>query len=123
MPNAKALWLRQTEAARIALVGDVRGREFLPDFARVVAEMRHGLHEVRVVFLDASDDILLRRFSETRRKHPLSGRGGAREAIRRERGRRKPSGRRLWGPERRRRAPPVEEPSGGAAGRWRRRGG
>ncbi|MGE5664593.1 MAG: RNase adapter RapZ [Deltaproteobacteria bacterium] len=73
------------EAARIALVGDVRGREFLPDLARVVSEMRRGRHEVRVVFLDASDDILLRRFSETRRRHPLSGRGGAKEAIRRER--------------------------------------
>ncbi|MGE5188542.1 MAG: RNase adapter RapZ [Gemmatimonadota bacterium] len=73
------------DAARIALVGDVRGREFLPDLARVVAEMRRGRHEVRVLFLDASDDMLLRRFSETRRRHPLSGRGGAKEAIRRER--------------------------------------
>jgi len=73
------------DAARIALVADVRGREFLPDFARVIEELRRGQHEVHVLFLDAADDVLLFRFSETRRKHPLSGKGGAKEAIRRER--------------------------------------
>lgn len=73
------------EQARIALVADVRGREFLPDFARVVDDMRKRGHGVQVLFLDADDEALVRRFSETRRKHPLGGRGGAREAIRRER--------------------------------------
>ena len=73
------------EAAQIALVADVRGREFLPDFARVIEELRHRGHDVKVLFLDAEDDVLLRRFSETRRKHPLAGPGGAKEAIRRER--------------------------------------
>ncbi len=73
------------ESARIALVADVRGREFLPDFSRVIEDLRRGRHDVHVLFLDAADDVLLRRFSETRRRHPLSGRGGAKEAIRRER--------------------------------------
>jgi UPF0042 nucleotide-binding protein len=73
------------EAAQIALVADVRGREFLPDFARVIEELRRRGHDVKVLFLDAEDDVLLRRFSETRRKHPLAGPGGAKEAIRRER--------------------------------------
>jgi RNase adapter protein RapZ len=73
------------ETIRIALVADVRGREFLPDFARVIEDLRRGRHEVHVLFLDAAEDVLLRRFSETRRKHPLPGRGGAKEAIRRER--------------------------------------
>ena len=73
------------EAAQIALVADVRGREFLPDFARVIEELRRQGHDVQVLFLDAGDDVLLRRFSETRRKHPLAGAGGAKEAIRRER--------------------------------------
>jgi UPF0042 nucleotide-binding protein len=74
------------DAARIALVADVRGREFLPDFARVIEELRRGRHDVRVLFLDAGDDVLLLRFSETRRKHPLAAKGGAKDAIRRERG-------------------------------------
>jgi len=73
------------ETARIALVADVRGREFLAGFSRVLEELRQGPHGVHVLFFDAGDDILLRRFSETRRKHPLAGKGGTQEAIRRER--------------------------------------
>ena len=73
------------ETARIALVADVRGREFLPDFAQVIEDLRKARHDVHVLFLDAGDDVLLMRFSETRRKHPLASRGGAKEAIRRER--------------------------------------
>ncbi len=66
-------------------MADVRGREFLPDFERVIEELRRGQHDVHVLFLDAADDVLLFRFSETRRKHPLAAKGGAKEAIRRER--------------------------------------
>lgn len=73
------------ETARIALVADVRGKEFLAGFSRVLEELRQGPHDVRVLFFDAGDDVLLRRFSETRRKHPLAGKGGTPEAIRRER--------------------------------------
>ncbi|MBI5420271.1 MAG: RNase adapter RapZ [Deltaproteobacteria bacterium] len=73
------------EGALIALVADVRGREFLPDFARVIEDLRREHHDVKVLFLDAEDDVLLRRYSETRRKHPLAGRGGAKESIARER--------------------------------------
>jgi UPF0042 nucleotide-binding protein len=73
------------ETARIALVADVRGREFLHDFAKVIEELRRGQHDVHVLFLDSADDVLLFRFSETRRKHPLAVKGGAKEAIRRER--------------------------------------
>jgi UPF0042 nucleotide-binding protein len=71
--------------AQIALVADVRGREFLSDFARVVEDLKRQGHAVQVLFLDTGDEELLRRFSETRRKHPLAVRGGAKEAIRRER--------------------------------------
>lgn len=74
------------ETSRIALVADVRGKEFLAGFSRVLEDLRRGPHGVHVLFFDAGDDVLLRRFSETRRKHPLAGRGGTKEAIRRERG-------------------------------------
>jgi len=73
------------EGARVALGVDIRGKEFLPDLARVVDELRGGSNEVHMLFLDAADEALLRRFSETRRLHPLAARGGAKEAIRRER--------------------------------------
>ncbi|MBI5904096.1 MAG: RNase adapter RapZ [Deltaproteobacteria bacterium] len=73
------------EGARVALGVDIRGKEFLPDLARVVDELRGGNSDVHMLFLDAADEALLRRFSETRRLHPLATRGGAKEAIRRER--------------------------------------
>ncbi len=70
--------------ARIAMGVDVRGVEFLPDLSRVLEELRDGKNDVQVLFLDAADDVLLRRFSETRRVHPVAARG-AKEAIRKER--------------------------------------
>ncbi|MGE5247206.1 MAG: RNase adapter RapZ [Verrucomicrobiota bacterium] len=72
------------DGARVALGVDIRGKEFLPDLARVVDQLRGGRNAVHVLFLDAADDALLRRFSETRRVHPLAARG-AKEAIRKER--------------------------------------
>jgi UPF0042 nucleotide-binding protein len=70
--------------ARVAMGVDVRGAEFLPDLSRVLEELRGGENDVRVLFLDAADEALLRRFSETRRRHPVPARG-AKEAIRKER--------------------------------------
>jgi UPF0042 nucleotide-binding protein len=60
---------------RIALGMDVRVRAFLDDTAPALARIRDSEtspREVRVLFLDASDDTLLRRFSESRRPHPLT---------------------------------------------------
>ena len=73
------------EEARVALGMDIRGQEFLPDLSRVLDELRAGRSAVHVLFLDAADEVLVRRFSETRRKHPLEVRGGALGAIRKER--------------------------------------
>jgi len=73
------------EGARIALGVDVRGKEFLPDLSRVLEELREGKSAIQVLFLDAADEVLVRRFSETRRRHPIAAREGAKEAIRRER--------------------------------------
>lgn len=73
------------EGVHIALGVDVRGKEFLPDLSRVLEELREERSAVRVLFLDAADEALVRRFSETRRRHPIAAREGAKEAIRRER--------------------------------------
>jgi RNase adapter protein RapZ len=73
------------EEARIALGMDVRGKEFLPHLSRVLEKLREEKSAVHVLFLDAPDEALVRRFSETRRRHPLAVREGAKEAIRRER--------------------------------------
>jgi len=71
--------------SRVALGVDIRAREFLTAFPDVLESLRSAGHWVRLVFLDASDDVLVRRFSETRRPHPLGQTGGPLSGIRRER--------------------------------------
>jgi RNase adapter protein RapZ len=75
----------QEEIRRIALGVDLRGGQFLQALPQVLSDMRGADHHVQVVFFDASDDVLLRRFSETRRPHPLAGEGSIQDGISRER--------------------------------------
>lgn len=73
------------EHTRLAFVIDVREGAFLKDAPQVLDEARRAGHQVEVLFLDASDEALTRRYSETRRRHPLSGAEGVAEGIARER--------------------------------------
>jgi UPF0042 nucleotide-binding protein len=75
----------QEDVARIALGVDLRGEQFLQSWPSVLAQMRSAGHRIQVLFFDASDDVLLRRFSETRRPHPLAGNGSIQDGISRER--------------------------------------
>ncbi|MBE2253502.1 MAG: RNase adapter RapZ [Myxococcus sp.] len=70
---------------RLAFVIDVREGEYLKDAPRVLDEARRAGHDVQVLFLDASDESLTRRYSETRRRHPLSGRGTVADGLATER--------------------------------------
>ena len=57
---------------RVALGIDARVRAFLGETSNVLALLENGgQRELQIIFLDASDETLLRRFSETRRRHPL----------------------------------------------------
>jgi len=70
---------------RVALVIDAREGRFLDALFDILVDLRREGHQVRMVFLDASDDALVRRFSESRRPHPLAPTGSALEGIRAER--------------------------------------
>ena len=70
---------------RIALGIDLREGYFFQHWPAVLVEMREAGHRVEVLFFDASDEVILRRFSETRRPHPLAGRAPVQEGIARER--------------------------------------
>lgn len=70
---------------RVALVIDVRGGEFLSSLFDVLVTLRGEGHAVKIVFLDASDETLIRRFSETRRPHPLAAGQSALTGIAAER--------------------------------------
>jgi UPF0042 nucleotide-binding protein len=70
---------------RIALGIDLRAGQFLHSWPDVLADLRAKGHRVEVLFLDADDEVLRRRFSETRRPHPLANEGPVQEGIARER--------------------------------------
>ena len=72
------------ESEQAAVGVDAREGEFLSSSREVFAALRKEGHQLEVLFLDADDDVLVRRFSETRRRHPLSG-DDLREGIARER--------------------------------------
>lgn len=84
----KFLALTETTAdiRRVALGIDARERVFLDRFQESVQRAQEAGHRVDVLFLDASDDVILRRFSETRRRHPLeTAQGSVAAGIARER--------------------------------------
>jgi UPF0042 nucleotide-binding protein len=70
---------------RVALVVDAREGSFLDGLFEILEDLRRDGHVVRVVFLDSSDEVLVRRFSESRRPHPLAPGGSAVAGIRTER--------------------------------------
>jgi UPF0042 nucleotide-binding protein len=70
---------------RIAVVTDVRAPGFAEEFPRLIAEIDRARIEPTLLFLEASDEVLVRRFSETRRPHPLAPDKAVIEGILRER--------------------------------------
>lgn len=85
IPRFIELCERSEEMGRAALGVDSRSRKFLDELPRALDEVRKLGHRVEVIFLDASDEALVRRFSETRRPHPLAHDGNVAAAIQRER--------------------------------------
>jgi UPF0042 nucleotide-binding protein len=72
--------LETSSERNVAIALDVRSDAHLGD-AEAAIDRTKRTHEARVLFLDAADDLLVRRFSQTRRRHPFSETGSVREAI------------------------------------------
>ncbi len=70
---------------KAAFVMDARGGEFFREIRDCLNELKRGGVDYKLVFLEASDDVLIRRFNETRRAHPLSGNGPTIKGITKER--------------------------------------
>jgi UPF0042 nucleotide-binding protein len=85
IPSFVDLWLgRQGEIQRVALVMDMREPGFLTDLPAALEQVKKKVRP-HLIFLDASDETLLKRFSESRRPHPVTRRRSVIEAIRLER--------------------------------------
>ena len=67
------------------MVMDLREKSFLESYTKIFEELNRKGYKIEILFLDAGDDALLHRFSETRRNHPLSLRGSVMEGILSER--------------------------------------
>src|SRR5256886_12143194 len=76
---------RDRQGSRFALVVDTRAGEYLPDLESALAELRESGARTRVLFLDASDEVLVRRFDATRRRHPVAESDRVSDGITRER--------------------------------------
>ena len=69
----------------VAVALDVRTRGSFGDAIAAIAQIAAAGHAPELLFLDASDEVLVRRYSETRRRHPLGNSGALSAAIDRER--------------------------------------
>jgi UPF0042 nucleotide-binding protein len=75
----------EEQISRVALGIDLRERVSLREYPVVLAELQSRGQRVEILYLEAADEVLVRRFSETRRPHPAAGGGGVAEGIRAER--------------------------------------
>ena len=70
---------------RVAVVMDVRSRAFTDDLAAIIKDLDARGYKPRVLFLEATDDVLVRRFESVRRGHPMQGDGRLADGIAAER--------------------------------------
>jgi len=69
------------DIANVAMVMDLRQQSFLEKYERIFKRLQDHGYCIEIIFLDATDDALMNRFNETRRVHPLSGRGSVLDGI------------------------------------------
>lgn len=74
-----------SEISKLALVMDIREKNFVSTYSDVLDRLGKQGYRFEILFLEASEEMLLRRYSETRMQHPLSNGGGLLEAIHNER--------------------------------------
>jgi RNase adapter protein RapZ len=82
---AELITRSRRDVQRVALGVDVREGEYLSHLLEALHELKRRGHGVEVLFLEASDEVLVRRYHESRRRHPLGAEGNVLDAIRAER--------------------------------------
>jgi len=74
-----------SKGLKLALVVDIRGGKFFEELAGVLDRLENSSVKYELLFLDASDETLVKRYKETRRRHPLGTKGGLSTSIAKER--------------------------------------
>lgn len=82
---AELITMPNTEITKVALGLDVRADQSFAGIEEVLDRMRNNGYVFEILFMDANDNILMRRYKESRRNHPLSPNGRVEEGIERER--------------------------------------
>ncbi|MBP3627723.1 MAG: RNase adapter RapZ [Clostridia bacterium] len=73
---------------KVAIVTDIRGGDMFADLKDILSQLKKQEIEYKIIFIDADDNVLVRRYKENRRKHPLSeGMVSISDAVREERNR------------------------------------
>lgn len=73
-----------SEVQKLALGMDLREKEFIKEYKTIFNKLREEGYRLEVIFLEASEDVLLKRYSQTRRQHPARKEGNLLESIREE---------------------------------------
>jgi UPF0042 nucleotide-binding protein len=69
------------EIKQVAMVMDLRERRFTEKYQHIFEQLKEKGYRIEILFLEASEESLLRRFNETRRSHPLSAQGSIQDGI------------------------------------------
>ena len=85
LPKMAELTMRPGSPTRVAIVVDARGGVFFSELSAALHELRALERDAKIVFLEASDEDLVRRYEATRRRHPLAPADRVVEGIRKER--------------------------------------
>ena len=82
LPALESMMAERLTATPVAVGIDIRAGELLGDVDTAIQALKTGGVQAELLFLDCADDVLIRRFAETRRKHPIWQAGTVSEAIR-----------------------------------------
>ena len=82
---AELCYEQEGEIERVAMGIDIRGGRLFNDLFEVLSDLQSKGYQYEILYLDASDEVLIKRYKETRRSHPLSRNGSIQEGIRKER--------------------------------------
>ena len=82
---AELCYEQEGEIERVAMGIDIRGGKLFNDLFEVLSSLQEKGYEYEILYLDASDEVLIKRYKETRRSHPLSRNGSIQEGILKER--------------------------------------